>query len=116
MVEAAQMEGAVDHRLDHVAAVLGTDDHVAKLPRSGDLRGLVEREGEDVCRAIGATVAPVQLRDPRGVDDLDRDVAFLDAAGLAAPPPPPGAARRGTSERSAVNRRRVARLRSACSP
>ena len=40
--------------------------------------GAVEREGEHVGRGVPAAVLAVELPDPVGVDDLDREVAVVD--------------------------------------
>ena len=79
MVVAAEVQDAVDDGLDQVAAVLGADDDVAELARAGDGSRLVDRERQDVGRRVAAAVLAVELADPLFVDELDRDVAVLDA-------------------------------------
>ena len=74
---------AVDDRLAQVGGVLGADDDVAELAQPGGQPGVgaVDREREDVGRALLAAVLGVELRDPAGVDELDRDVPVLDPGG-----------------------------------
>ena len=55
------------------------DRHVAQLARAGGRPGAVEREGEHVGGRVPSAVLAVELADPRGVDQLDRDVAVGDA-------------------------------------
>ena len=83
VVVAAEVEDAVDGGLGeaHVAAVLGADRDVAELARAGDRPAFVDREGEDVGRLVHPAVLAVQLLDPPGVDDLDREVAVADPGG-----------------------------------
>ena len=59
--------------------MLDADHDVAELPRP-DLGAVeVDREREHVGRALDPAVLGVQRRDPLGVDELDREVAVLDA-------------------------------------
>jgi hypothetical protein len=81
VVEAAQVQHAVHDRLDQVVRVLGADDHVAKLARSGDRPGLVDWERQHVGRAVLAAVLAIELADALLVDQLDRQVAVADADG-----------------------------------
>ncbi len=94
VVVAAEVEDAVHRGLGHVAAVLGADRDVAELTRAGAGAEFVDREGEHVGRGVLAAVLAVQLLDPAGVDDLDREVTVLR------PRPPPAAA--ATASRSSV--------------
>ena len=52
VVEAAEVEDAVDGGLDDVGAVLGADRHVPELTRAGDRPRTVDREGEHVGRGF----------------------------------------------------------------
>ena len=69
----------MDGGLGHVGAVLGADRDVAELARAGGRAGAVDREGEHVGRRVLAAVLAVELADPLGVDELDREVAVVDA-------------------------------------
>ena len=71
----------MDRGLGDVGAVLGADRDVAELARAGDRLEFVDREGEDVGRRVLAAVLAVQLADPLRVDDLDREVPFVDPGG-----------------------------------
>ena len=76
-----QVQRAVDDRLAQVRGVLGADDDVAQLARAGR-RGAVavDREREHVGRAASLPrCSRLSSRDPLGVDELDRDVAVVDA-------------------------------------
>ena len=82
VVHAGQVQHAVHDRLDEVGRVLGADDDVAELARAQRVAVvLVDREGEDVGRPGLAALGQVELGDPLRVDELDRDVAVLDARG-----------------------------------
>ena len=80
VVVAAEVEDAVDDGLvqRHVDAVLGADRDVAELARAGRGAEFVDREGEHVGRGVLAAVVAVQLLDPRGVDDLHREMTVVD--------------------------------------
>ena len=62
--------------------MLGADRDVAELARAGDRAGAVDREGEHVGRRVLAAVLAVELLDPLGVDQLDREVAVGDPGGV----------------------------------
>ena len=81
MVVAAEVEDAVDRRLGDVGAPRRVDRDVAELARAGHGSEFVDREGEDVGRFVLAPVLAVELADPLGVDDLDREVAVVDPGG-----------------------------------
>ena len=81
MIEAAEVEDAVDRGLDHVGTALGADRDVAQLAGPGGGARFVDREGEHVGRLVPAPVLAVELADALGLDELDRQVPLLDAGG-----------------------------------
>ena len=85
MVHPGQVQDAVDDRLDQVLGVLGADEDVPQLALEAGARSvlvvLVDRERQDVGRPFLLAPGLVELGDPLGVDELDRDVAVLDPRG-----------------------------------
>jgi hypothetical protein len=75
------VERAVDHGLAHIGRVLRADHDVAELARARHRSDLVDREREHIGWLIAPAMAAVELVNPFGVDELDRDVAVLDSGG-----------------------------------
>jgi hypothetical protein len=61
--------------------VVRADHHVAKLARPQRGSRLVDREGQHVGGLVAPPVLAVELLDAPGVDQLDREMAVLDARG-----------------------------------
>jgi hypothetical protein len=84
VIHADEVQCPVHHGLRDVLGVLRADDDVAELAQRGrprQLHVLVDREREHVGHALDPAVGLVELGDPLGVDELDREVALLDARG-----------------------------------
>jgi hypothetical protein len=81
VVVAAQMQDAVNGRLDHVSGVRCANNHVTKLARTGDALGAVDRKRKNVGGAVSSAVRAVQFPDPLGADQLDGEVTFTDVGG-----------------------------------
>ena len=79
VVHADQMQHAVHDRLADVHGVLRADHHVAQLPQRLERIGAVDREGQHVGRLRLSSVAGVELGDPPGIHELDREMALLNS-------------------------------------
>jgi hypothetical protein len=74
VVVAAEVQNAVDDSLGQVLGLLGADHDVAKLARAGGRPVAVDREREDVGRAVTIAVIAVELVDLSLADEGDRQV------------------------------------------
>jgi hypothetical protein len=79
VVHSGQVERAVHDGLAEVHGVLGADHDVAELARPGRGAVAVHRERQHVGGLVDLAMLAIELADPLGVDELDRDVAVLDA-------------------------------------
>src|SRR5688500_1157270 len=77
MVEAAEVQRAVDGGLRQIVRVLRADDHVAQLARTGNRLGAVHGEREHVGGFVAVAVLAVELANPALADELDGDVAVV---------------------------------------
>jgi len=78
VVHARQVQCAVDDGRAQVLRLLRADHDVAELAWSRRGTALVDRKRKDIGRLVAATVLAVELANARGIDQLDRNVAFLD--------------------------------------
>jgi hypothetical protein len=81
VVVAAEVEDAVHDGLGQVLCVVRADDDVSQLARLDGRPGLINREGQHVGGLVASPVLAVELRDPRGIYQLDGEVPVLDAGG-----------------------------------
>jgi hypothetical protein len=81
VVVTAQVEHAVHDRLGQVLGVLRADHHVSKLARPGGRGALVDRKGQHVRGPVAAAVLAVEGPDAVLADELDGQVALVDAGG-----------------------------------
>src|SRR6185312_1009959 len=79
VVHAGEVQRAVDDGLAQVLGVIGAYDDVAQFARARGRARFVDRKGQHVGRTARSAVGLVELGDALGPDELDGDMAVLDA-------------------------------------
>jgi hypothetical protein len=79
VVIAAQVEHAVNDRLGEILGVLRADHDVSELARTAGGAAFVDREGQHVRGQVATAVLAIEPADAVLVDELDRQVAFVDS-------------------------------------